>query len=384
MIIVINTGSTSKKYAIYDGDKMMIHFHFESVSEGYVLHQRVDGKFQKDIDISDDTYQRAFDFVIDVLISESYIKYESDIEAAVFRIVAPGKYFTYDRVIDDEFLLKLDEIREQAPLHIDNMRDEFDQVLDRLHDVKIIGVSDSRFHRDIKDYVSAYALPREIRDEVEVKRYGYHGISVSSIVDMYDNFDERVIVCHLGGGSSITALKNGKSVDNSMGYSPLEGLPMSTRVGNIDAGAIISIEDKMDLDLGEIRDILYYKSGLKGLSGGLDDIRELLEAKENGDEFAKLAIDHYVYNIQKVIGSYYTILGGLDRLILTGTIGYKSAPIRKMICDGLDILGIEVDDNMNSKLDGEGYINKPGSEVTVDVVLTREEDEMAKRAIDLL
>lgn len=392
-LIVVNSGSVSKKYALYQGEKLILSFHFEENIESdkndYLLHLTKGNSFSKEVLISANQYKEAFAFVVDFLIDNSYLSDKSEIKSVVFRVVAPGAYFTFDRVIDEEFLDKLSEIKNQSPLHIEKMQKEFNQVIDVLKDTKMLAISDSRFHKNMPKVASIYALPKKMTENLEIKRFGYHGISVSSIVDKIQqekkNVPEKMIICHLGGGSSVTALKNGETIENTMGYSPLEGIPMSTRIGNIDFGAVFSIADKLDLEMSELRDLMYNNSGMKGISGYSDDIRDLLSEKETGNESAVMALEKYTYEIKKVIGSYITILGGLDLLVFTGTIGERSAPIRKMICTGLSFLGLELDENNNKMtFDSSGYINRPSSEIPIEVIYTNEVGEMVKRAINLV
>jgi acetate kinase len=388
-IIIVNRGSTSKKYALFEDDQLLMSFHFEKTGNDFFLHQIKENEFEKETVVSSEEYEKAFDFTVDLLLKDSYINFDTDIDAVAFRIVAPGTFFASDRMIDEQFLEKLDEIREQAPMHIDKMHAEFSQVRDRLGQSVMFGISDSRFHQTMPNYASTYALPKKIIKDLDIKRFGYHGISVSSIVHKIKSqkkaIPENTIVCHLGGGASITALKNGESVETSMGYSPLEGLPMSTRIGNIDAGALISIADQRDLDMSEIRDMMYHKSGLLGLSNQTDDIRELLKLEKQEDPDGQLTLKKYIYEIQKYIGAYATILGGLDLLVFTGTVGERSIAVRNKICSDLGFLGINFDSNQNEKLeDSEGYINAPGSETSIEVIKTDESREMAIRAMDFI
>ncbi len=392
-IIIVNSGSASKKYALYDGHILLVSFHFEenknSGGKDYLLNLKKDNNFSKETSVSAEDYERAFDYSIDFLIENKYLENEEEIKGVVFRIVAPGSYFTSDRIINSEFLDKLEEIKDQSPLHITKMQEEFGQVSARLKNTKMIGVSDSRFHKTMPEKAAIYGLPTEITNDLEIRRYGYHGISVGSIVDQIKSqkgqVPEKMIICHLGGGSSITALKNGETIENSMGYSPLEGLPMATRVGNIDVGAILALAEKMDLEWSEIRDIMYNKSGLKGISNYSNDIRVLLSAGKEHENLSKLALEKYAYEIKKTIGSYVAILGGLDWLIFAGTVGERSAPIRQMICEELNCLGIEIDPKANILMtNGAGYINMPNAEIPIEIMYTNEVEEMIKRAIELI
>lgn len=385
-IIIINSGSVSKKYALYDGDKKVVVFHYENTKDGYELTEKIDGVMNRTTRVKDSVYKKAFGHFIDTILEQGKIQSRSEIGAAVFRVVAPGEYFTFDRVIDREFLKKLDAIHKQTPLHIEKMRDEFHQVKDNLRNIKIVSVSDSRFHKTMPEYAHIYAIPKDVAKKYEIKRFGYHGISVSSIVNKLKNIaggvPARTIVCHLGGGASITALKNGESIETTMGYSPLEGLAMSTRVGDIDPGALFSMMEAMKMKLSKIRDFAYHKCGLYGISGGYDDIRILLERSENGEADSELALKYYVYHIQKQIGSMAVVLGGVDAIIFTGTIGERSYPMRERICTGLSSLGVEIDLKVNKEeITGHKFINKPNSDVSVAVIETDEMGEMARRAM---
>lgn len=386
-IIIINSGSVSKKYALYENDNKVVSYHYEDSKDGYLLHISTGNVEKEGISINDSIYKSAFEHFVDELIREGHIRTEMDIEKVAFRVVAPGEYFTYDRVIDQNFLEKLEEANEQTPLHIGKLREEISDVADRLGEIKRVAISDSRFHKTMPDYAKIYALPKKIRDEFGIRRFGYHGISVGSIAHILKErkgLSSKIIVCHLGGGSSITAMKDGHSIDTTMGYSPLEGLTMSTRVGPIGPGALLTLMDLGDFDLKEMREMLNFQSGLKGISNNSSDVRIILEEIKNGDDESKLAMDNYIYNIQKVIGSYYTLLGGLDILVFTGTIGERSEEVRQMICEKVSVLGVDIEKSLNHEyMSKSGFINKAGSEVSVLVLETDEMTEMARRAVEL-
>ncbi len=388
-IIIINSGSVSKKYALYNGDQKVVIFHYENTKDGYVLTEKIDGLMNRSYKIFDSDYKNAFGHFIDKLVEQKKIADKSEISAAVFRVVAPGEYFTFDRVIDREFMKKLDQVHKMTPLHIEKMKEEFEQVQKKMKNLKIVAVSDSRFHKTIPEHARIYAIPKDVANEYDIKRFGYHGISVSSIVNRIKNINgripERVIVCHLGGGASVTALKNGESVETTMGYSPLEGLAMATRVGDIDPGALFTMMESMGLRLSKIRDFVYNKCGLYGISGGYDDIRVLLERAENGDYDSELALKYYAYHVQKQIGALAVALGGVDSLIFTGTIGERSYPMRERVCSGLRSLGIDIDSKLNTEeISGHKFINKPNSHVSVAIIETDEMGEMARRAMLLI
>lgn len=385
-IIIINSGSVSKKYALYEGERKIVVFHYESTKSGHELTEKVDGVMNRTTKISDSDYRKAFGHFIESILKQGKIKDKKEIRAAVFRVVAPGEYFTFDRVIDREFMKRLDSVHKQTPLHIEKMKDEFEQVQSKMRDIKIVAISDSRFHKTIPEVARIYAIPKEVSEKYDIKRFGYHGISIASISNrlksVFGCIPERVIVCHLGGGASITALKNGESIETTMGYSPLEGLAMATRIGDIDPGALFTMMESMGMRLSKVRDFVYNKCGLFGISGGYDDIRVLLERAENGDHDSDLALKYYAYHVQKQIGALSVTLGGLDSLIFTGTIGERSAPMREKISAGLRSLGVDLDLKLNrEEISGHKFINQPNSHVSIAVIETDEMGEMARRAM---
>lgn len=389
-IIIVNSGSVSYRYSLFENDKEEISYYFEKKGEEFNLHEMFGTRVSRTSKITVEDFENSFDFAINKFLANHLIQTESDIKAVAFRVVAPGSYFVHDRIVDKKFLENLDDIREQTPLHIDKMRKAFDQVKDRLGKVKMVAISDSRFHQTMPEVAKIFGISKKIRNDFELERFGYHGISVSSVVKrtkeiLGGNLPEKTIICHLGGGSSITALLNGETIDTSMGYSPLEGLTMSTRVGDIDAGALMAIQDYKDLSWSEIRDLLYYKSGLFGISGGDDDIRILIERSKKGDDDATLALDYFIYKIKKYIGSYIAILGGLDLLVLTGTISERSAFIREKFLADLGHLNIDFDSKLNNiEIENYAFLNRPNAQIPILVVKTDEAKEMAIRTIELL
>lgn len=377
------------RYALYQGEKKIASFYYESLPDSYELHENSGDNIVRNLKISGEDFEKSFDFTINRLLKLGKIETEEEIKLIALRIVAPGTFFTQDRIIDEEFLDKFDDFCKQSQLHIKEVREELEQVKERMPRVKFVAISDSRFHTTLPLKAKIYGIPKSLREEYDIYRFGYHGISVSSVVQKIQKtlgkIEEKTIVCHLGGGSSVTALLNGESVETSMGYSPLEGLPMSTRVGNMDSGALMALAGYEDLDLPELRKILSSDSGLKGISTQTSDIRILLKNIKEGDEDSRLAIEHYVYQIQKQIGSMIAVLGGLDSLILTGTISERSIPIRKMILGGLSIFGIFFDEKLNNQeIDNYKFINKPGSPVSIMVISTDENKEILFRALKFL
>jgi len=379
--IIVDNGSTSKKYALYDNLTQSLFSHYEKIPETFLLTEVKSGD-EKESKISPETFDNSFADFIDRLFKYDLIGTEDDIGTIAIRIVAPGKFFQDHRLINKDYLMKLDEVCELSPLHIKPVKAELANIKDRLGEVKIVSISDSAFHKTITEPAKMYAFPFELTEKLELYRYGYHGISVSSVLrEFSNNFGEaaNIIVCHLGGGSSVTAIKNGRSFDTSMGFSPLEGLPMATRIGNADINAVISVMDSENFDSTELQTFLYKECGMKGLSGVSDDTRVILEAAQKGNKNAELALNVYAYQIKKTIGAYRTVLGSLDALIFTGTIGERSAEIRRRICDGLESIGISIDLAKNKvQLSGRGLIGTPSSPIKIAVLPTSEIEEMAK------
>jgi len=387
-IIIVNSGSVSKKYALYKGEELVLSAHFEVFQNNFQVHFKSGENFEKSQKVDDSDFESAFDYFINLLIEKKIILKDAEISAVSFRIVAPGLFFQKDALIDKNFLSKIDEIKDSSLIHIKSMQIEMNQVIDRLPGTKLFAISDSAFHSTIPEYAKTYALPESLIKEDEIYRYGYHGISVSSVVENLkkeDKLPSKTIICHLGGGSSITAVLNGKSIENSMGYTPLEGLPMATRSGDIDPGALLLIMEQNDYEPYEMRDILFNKSGLLAISEKSSDIRDLIEESEKGNQKAKLALDVYVYHIQKIIGSYFIILGGLDLIVFTGTVGERSYIMRDKICKNLSVLGINIDSDLNKKNnETNSYINSPKSPVSILIKKTDEMAEMARKTNSLL
>jgi acetate kinase len=380
--IIINNGSTSKKYAVYEGDNFVYSVHYEKTPTGYALNTNEDGDDKNDSteEISEKDFNAGFGHFVDLMLQKKIIESEDDIEKVAVRVVAPGAFFQQHKIVNKDYLEKLDDVAEISPLHIKPLQDEIDRVMDRISGVKIVAISDSAFHKTLSDVSKNYAIPKDLASELELYRYGYHGISVESVASQINS--EKSIICHLGGGSSVTALKNGQSVDTSMGYSPLEGVAMSTRPGDIDPAVLLAIAEEKGFDNQEMQDFLYTQCGLKGLSGISNDTRDIIDAALNGDKQANLALDFYAYNVSKHIASYVMTLGGLDTLVFTGTIGERSAEIRSRILKYLEVFGVIFDKSKNKlQIEGNGEINTENSSVKIIIRHSDETAQMAKIAV---
>lgn len=377
--LIINPGSASKKYALYVGHKKFEDAHFESLGKKDFKLTLLNHHHPK---ITRTDYINSTQFLTNLLLQNKILKNITEIDSVGIRVVSPGKFFQKDRLIDDHFISKLKKKRLLAPLHIAPALKEIVNAKLALPHTKIIAVSDSAFHLSIPPKAHTYGINKKDAKKFGIRRFGYHGISFESVVEAIKILSKpspkKVIVCHLGSGVSIAAIKNGKAVDTSMGQTPLEGPPMKTRVGSIDPGALLFLKSKKRLDAEKFEKYLNKSSGLKGISGGTGDIRELL-AKYDKNKNAKLALDTFIYSIQKYIGAYYAILGGLDWLVFTATAGERAPSLRKLICKRLEHLGLNLDNEFNhSTIEKFGIISTKDSPVKIVVIPTNEEEQILK------
>lgn len=266
------------------------------------------------------------------------------------RIVAPSSYFLGNHHLTPSVIDRLKDLEKVAPLHIGIILKELTALEAEFKGVPLYGISDSGFHATKPDYAWNYGISLEDADRYEVKRYGYHGLSVQSAIHHlkhHDRLANKIVLAHLGSGASVTALHGGKSLDNTMGYSPLEGLVMATRSGTIDYGAVRALQIHKQLDDGAVEAYLNHDSGLRGI-GGSADIRELRLREQDGDDRARLALATYVYGVQKGIAEMTAALGGIDALVFTGTVGERSAVIRERIVNRLHYLDLVLDHRANA------------------------------------
>ncbi len=378
---IINTGSDSHKYALYGGERELARLHLEREGEKFICTLKI-GKEEEKLDVLPEKYASPAFYATELLVSKKLIFSLEEIRSVALRIVAPGGHFLEHNLIDDEYLRKMESVKHYAPLHVGPVLEEIKEVWKVFPETKLYGISDSAFHASLPEVARRYAIPEFDSSTFGIYRYGYHGISVASVMKKLSGFGlvpARVIVCHLGSGSSITAVKNGKSIDNSMGLTPLEGLPMGSRVGNIDPGAVLAIGQLRGLSFADLEKYFNQECGLLALSGKTKDVRELIELEKGGDERAKLALDSFAYSVRKYIGAYIAALGGLDLLVFTATIGERSNIMRARISAGLEGLGVVVDENKNNEfVSKDGLIQDKKSLVQVAVVATDEMAEMAR------
>ncbi|TSD03454.1 MAG: acetate kinase [Parcubacteria group bacterium Athens0714_16] len=383
--LIINAGSVSKRHGFYIGDEKVAYTHFERCCDNnFSLSITHKGSKEK-IAIVEKDFLNSTEYFFNFLKEKNILQNKKDINTIGLRIVAPGRHFLEDKIIDDKYLKELINVKESAPLHIEPVIKEIEYLMKEFGKSKLIGVSDSKFHVDMLERFRYYSIKKSDTEKYDIRRYGYHGISASSIIRKIEQKEKKVpqniIICHLGSGSSVTAVKNGKSFNTSMGFTPLEGLTMRTRVGNIDPGALIYFAKKENLNFEELENYLNTKCGLLGLSGQ-GDTRKIVSLAESGDKNAILTLDIYSGDVKEFIGAYSALLNGLDMLIFSGAIGEGSDIIRSKICSEMEYLGIKIDKQKNKNtLDVDGFIEDGTLPVKVGVITTDEVEEIFQKSI---
>ena len=385
-ILVINAGSSSLKYQLIDmeTEHVLAKGLCERIGlDGHLKHTPlVGGKPVFDEDLPMPTHSEAIAAVIDKLTSAEYgvVASMKEIDAVGHRVVHGGEKFACSVKIDDAVMAALEECTPFAPLHnpanitgINACRAVMGD------DVPMVAVFDTAFHQTMPGKAYMYAIPYEYYQNDGIRRYGFHGTSHKYVsqraADMLGKPIEqlKLISCHLGNGSSVTAIDGGKSVDTSMGFTPLAGLPMGTRSGDIDAGILEYLMNKYGMDIKEMVNVLNKKSGVMGVSGVSSDFRDLEEAFEQGNERAGLAVDMFNYGVKKLIGAYAAAMGGVDAIIFTAGVGENSASQRMAIASGLEFMGVKMDEDANKVRGEERVISAPDSKVTVLLIPTNEE-----------
>jgi acetate kinase len=327
-------------------------------------------------------YEHALDELVKVAISEGVLTRAEDITRIGIRIVSPGAYFQEHRVIDGGYRERLSAMRDAAPLHIPHELEELDAALRLFPHACIVGASDSAFHRTMEEYAHLYGIPRADADAFEARRFGYHGLSVASVVRKLTGFistlPERLIVCHIGSGVSVTAVREGTGADTTMGFGPASGLMMNTRAGDLDPAGLLYLMKKKDLDAEEMERYVSEESGLKGLVGA-SDLRVLIEKRERGDRIAAAAFTKYVAGIAKAAAGMAVTLGGVDAIVLTGTVSERNAMVRGSLAHLLSPLGLHLDEELNEALmEREGKVSVEGSPIALYVVRTDEMGEIVR------
>ena len=388
-ILVINCGSSSLKYQLIDMDNenALAKGLVERIGmDGSILTQKVEGKEKYVVKSQMPDHTEAIRLVLEALIhsENGVIKDMSEIGAVGHRVVHAGEYYSKSVIIDETVIKNLTECIKLAPLHNPPNLIGIEACKKLMPTTPMVAVFDTAFHQTMPKEAYIYALPYELYTEHAIRKYGFHGTSHKYVsakaAEMLkkDIKDLKIISCHLGNGASIAAIKNGESVETSMGFTPLEGIAMGTRCGSLDPAIITYIMQELNMTSEEVNDLLNKKSGVLGVSGVSSDFRDIEEAAAAGNERAKLALNVFYYKVRKFIGSYAAVLGGVDCIIFTAGLGENSPESRKIVCEGLEFLGASIDDSKNNIRGKAAEISKDGSATKVLVIPTDEELMIAR------
>lgn len=395
-ILVLNCGSSSIKYKLFDMENHSV------LAQGGIEKIGLKGSFLKltlpngqKVMLEGEILEHriGIEYILGVLLSDKYgcIRSLEEIDAVGHRVVHGGEKFNKSVLITDEVIEMVKECIDLAPLHNPPNLKGINAIAEFMPKTPQVAVFDTAFHQTMPDYAYMYGLPYSLYEKYGIRRYGFHGTSHRYVSRRACDFlnvpyeEQRIITAHIGNGGSVTAIKNGKSIDTSMGMTPVEGLIMGTRSGDVDPGAITYIMDKEHLSSQGVSRLLNKFSGVLGISGVSSDMREIEAAIEQGNERAKLAMRMYNYRIKKYIGSYTAILGGLDILVFTGGVGENQTSTRSEVCKNMEYLGLELDEEVNASVRAqEALISKPTSKVKVLVIPTNEELTIAHDTLEII
>ena len=394
-ILVINCGSSSLKYQLINSDSEAV------LAKGLCERIGIDGsrityqpeggeKIVKESPMP--THTQAIQLVLEALTDSTtgVIKSLDEVGAVGHRVVHGGEAFTSSTRITEETIAAIEACNDLAPLHNPANLIGIRACQELMPNTPMVAVFDTAFHQTMPEKAYLYGLPYEYYEKYKVRRYGFHGTSHSYVSKRaaeflgkpYDNL--KTIVCHLGNGSSISAVKNGESVDTSMGLTPLEGLVMGTRSGDIDPGVMQFLMHKENMDIDEMLNVLNKKSGVYGMSGVSSDFRDIENAANEGNKRAETALESFAYRVAKYVGAYAAAMGGVDAIAFTAGVGENDKITRKKVCDYLGFLGITIDDEANAKRGEEIVISTPDSKVSVLVIPTNEELAIARETLALV
>ncbi|MDD6327232.1 MAG: acetate kinase [Eubacteriales bacterium] len=393
-ILVINCGSSSLKYQLIDSEteQVLAKGICERIKLDGVLEHQIPGKekIKKELPMPD--HNAAVRIVLDYLTDSSFgaIRSLHEIDAIGHRVVHGGEKFASSAVINEEVIEAIAACNDLAPLHNPANLIGIRACKDLMPNVPQVAVFDTAFHQTMPPYAYMYGLPYEYYEKYKVRRYGFHGTSHSFVSKRtaellgMDIENTKIIVCHLGGGASICAVDGGKSVDTTMGLTPLEGITMGTRSGNIDPAILDFLCDKEDKSLKEIMEVLNKKSGVLGLSGRSSDFRDINKGIAEGSKRCEIAMQTFCYQASKFIGGYVAAMNGVDAVVFTAGVGENDPLVRKLTCERLAYLGIEIDDEVNKLRGEEVKISTEASKVPVYVVPTNEELAIARETVALI
>lgn len=394
-ILVINCGSSSLKYQFLDmeGEKLLASGLVERIGiEGSRLKHEKQGQDKVVMEYPMEDHKVALNYVLEALMNKEHgvIASVSEIDAVGHRVVHAGEYFSSSVVIDKEVIKALYDCAKLAPLHNPPNIIGIEALQELLPEVPMVAVFDTAFHQTMPDYEYIYALDYKYYEEYKIRRYGFHGTSHRYVSQRAAEIlgkkpeDLKIVSCHLGNGSSIAAVKGGKSVATSMGFTPLEGLAMGTRCGDIDPAIVTFLMDHENLSVKEMDTVLNKKSGVLGISGVSSDFRDIETAASEGNKRAQLALDIFNYKVRRAIASYAAAMEGLDVVVFTAGLGENGIENRKEILKGLDFLGIDFDEEANKVRGKETVITKDGSKVIALIVPTNEELMIARDTLALV
>ncbi len=363
IVLVVNCGSSSLKYELFDGDESLSRGLAERVGinggdDAILTHEYGEESIAK-VRAPMPDHTVAFSYVVEVLTDSEHGQIESlqEIEAVGHRVVHGGEQFTESVLIDDEVIAAIEDFCELAPLHNPPNLEGIRACRQRLPDIPMVAVFDTAFHQTMPAHAFVYGLPYEMYRDHNIRRYGFHGTSHRYVaIEATQYLEEagiprdrqKIVICHLGNGASVTAVSGGCSVDCSLGFTPLEGLLMGTRSGDLDPAIPLHLIRAMDMDAAEVDQLLNTKSGLLGISGVSSDMRDIMQSARDGNTRAQLAVDIFCYRVRKYIGAYAAAMGGLDAVVFTAGIGENAPEIRRDCVQGLEFIGLHLDDASNN------------------------------------
>ncbi len=381
MVLVINCGSSSLKYELFEGDRSVCSGLAERVGvdggEHAVLTHEYGDEATARVSAPMPDHTVAFDYVVEVLTDPEHgqIRSLQEIEAVGHRVVHGGEQFTESVLIDDEVIAAIEDFCELAPLHNPPNLEGIRACRQRLPDVPMVAVFDTAFHQTMPAHAFVYGLPYRMYQKHRIRRYGFHGTSHRYVAIEAAQYlqakgipleRQKIVTCHLGNGASVTAICGGRSVDCSLGFTPLEGLLMGTRSGDLDPAVPLHLIRAMDMDAVEVDRLLNTESGLLGISGVSSDMRDVVQAAEDGNTRAQLAVDIFCYRVRKYIGAYAAAMGGLDAVVFTAGIGENAPEIRRDCVRGLEFIGLRLDEASNNSVGDDREVavisaaNSPG------------------------
>jgi acetate kinase len=388
-VLVINCGSSSLKYQLIDmsNEEVLAKGLAERIGiEGARVKHKPTGKEEVLIEKPMSDHKKAIEIVLNALVDSDHgaISSMDEINAVGHRVVHGGEKFSESVIIDDNVLKAIEECSELAPLHNPPNIMGIKACQELMPNTPMVAVFDTAFHQTMPESSYIYPIPYEMYEKYGIRRYGFHGTShkyvANRAADMLgkDIKDLKIVTCHLGNGASVAAVKNGKSIETSMGFTPLEGLAMGTRSGDIDPAIIVYLMEKENMTIDEVNTMLNKKSGVLGISGVSSDFRDIEGAASEGNHRAQLALEKFNMRVKKYIGAYSAIMDGIDVLVFTAGLGENSSETRQEICKGLEFIGIDIDESNNNVRGKETELNKKESKVKILLVPTNEELMIAR------